>query len=252
MPSPISNACSEVSIPEAVEDDSASCAAAQNARSTESDHITPFERALDLPPSSPGADQLRQTFKTGDLSADAAIAEVLGEPYASAKAREVLPGLKAMPPIPGKETSTAEYQSHLKGVGPDDAFQNFTHHFADVVGAAGIRVFPHTEEIHDGDRLMLHDPPTLGPPPRPAVWAPVEAHVDPKTKTVCLTTLDGHPLRGTNEFNFMSDGQGGTVVRQYSRFQGSSALTNTLGQALGALDRQHEIWRAVHMSVDLR
>jgi hypothetical protein len=246
MPNPISNGCSEVSLPEAVEDDGASCAAAPTTSSTVSDHVTPFERALDFSPSSPGTDQLRQTFNTGDLSADAAIADVRGEPYASSKAREVLPGLKPMPPVPGKETSTAEYQSHSKGVSRDAAFQNFTHHFADVVGAAGIRVYPHADEIHDGDRLMLHDPATLGPPPRPAVWAPIEAHVDAKTHTVTLTTLDGHPLRGTNEFKFMSDGQDGSVVRQYSRFQGSSALTNTLGQALGALDRQHEIWKAVH------
>jgi hypothetical protein len=78
------------------------------------------------------------------------------------------------------------------------------------------------------------------------VWAPIEIHVDPDTKTVRITTLDGHPIRGTNEFRFGSDGRGGTVLRQYSAFQASSAFTNAIGQASGAMERQQEIWKAVH------
>jgi hypothetical protein len=61
-----------------------------------------------------------------------------------------------------------------------------------------------------------------------------------------ITTLDGHPLRGTNRFVFEGDGEGGTRVRQYSAFQGSSPAT-TVGRVLmNPIERQHDIWRSVH------
>jgi hypothetical protein len=250
MPLPISGSCSDVAVPEV--DDPKPCHAPppEPPLSEGSDHLASydpeFERDLTAAPSSAGDDQLGQALSTAELAKNAGLTDLLGDDYADRKAQEVLPGLKPIPPVPGEKASVAEYQSHLKGVSPDAAFKNFTRHFLDVLGAAGLRVYPNTQELRDGDRLMLHDPATLGPPPRPAVWAPVEVHVDPSTRSVRITTLDGHPLRGTNEFKFMSDGSGGTVLRQHSRFQGSSALINSVGQALGALDRQHEIWRGVH------
>jgi hypothetical protein len=250
MPNPISDCSPEASFP-AADDESVSCDSPPEASSRESsDHVTcyepPYEHSVPVPPSGTGDDQLQQALHTTDLAIDAGLAEIRGEPYGSNKAREVLPGLKLTAPIPGQKTSTAEYQSHLRGVSPDQAFQHFTHNLSDVFGAAGLRLYPPVKEVHDGDRVMLHDPAAAGPPPRPAVWAPIEIGVDPKTRTVHITTLDGHPIRGTNQFCFGSDGGGGTVLRQYSAFQASSAFTNAIGQASGAMERQQEIWKAVH------
>jgi hypothetical protein len=109
---------------------------------------------------------------------------------------------------------------------------------AAAFGAGGLTVRPATQQLHDGDRLMLQAGGT------PALWMPIEVHLDPTNTTFHLTTLDGHPFRGDNNFRFKSDGMGGTTVAQTSEFQGSSQLINVAGD--GQLNQQHETWRGVH------
>ena len=101
MPNPISDSSPEESF-SAADDESASCASPLAASLPESsDHVTcyepPYEHSVPVPPSGTGDDQLQQALHTTDLAIDAATAELRGEPYASTKAREVLPGLPGQP-----------------------------------------------------------------------------------------------------------------------------------------------------------
>ncbi len=196
------------------------------------------------PPGAAGSflTQLRQGVATASLTAsalDSVLTRGLLPPnfVVSAKLRSLSPT-----PVTGSagSVSTADYQSRLPGVSPDAAYQRFVQHPAEVFGAAGISIRPRTAELRDGARVMLQDG---GPPP---LWMPVQVHLDPTRKQITFATLDGHPLRGTNSFAFRDDGQGGTLIDQRSRFQGSSKLTSLGISLLGALDRQHDTWRAVH------
>ncbi len=186
-------------------------------------------------------EQVRQGALTAAQSEAAAYSQLLGDRAAvDAYARVHLDRLKPSPPIQGAPTSLTDYTSSIPGVAPSQAYAYFVRHPAAVFEAAGIRVRPATQSLVDGAKLFLEE---KGLPP---VWAPITVRLEPGANTLHITTLDGHPLRGTNRFVFEGDGEGGTQVRQYSAFQGSSPAT-TVGMALmDPIERQHDIWRGVH------
>ncbi|WP_426751590.1 hypothetical protein [Myxococcus sp. Y35] len=186
-------------------------------------------------------EQLRQGALTAAQSEAAAASMVMGDNAAvDAYARVHLDQLKPSPPIPGAPTSLTDYTSTIPGVAPEQVYAYFVRHPAAVFEAAGIRIRPATAVLADGAKLFLEE---KGLPP---VWAPITVRLEPGANTLHITTLDGHPLRGTNRFVFEGDGEGGTQVRQYSAFQGSSPAT-TLGMKLmDPIERQHDIWREVH------
>ncbi|MGA9521900.1 MAG: DUF1990 family protein [Myxococcaceae bacterium] len=211
--------------------------------------------------SNPGADpkpagdtweQTKQAGNLGALAHLAALNQTVGVPEKIAKL--TLDELRAMPPLPGSTSEHVEYTSTLNDVTPEQAFRYFLDHPNDYFGAANITLYPPTPALADGARLFLQEPGVT-----PPVWAPVEVSVDEKARTVSFTTLDGHPLRGTNAFTFSESGNG-TRMAQVSDFQLSSMASDLGGRAMkkGAelglpvnepIARQHEIWQLVHANV---
>ncbi|MCY1032634.1 hypothetical protein OV207_14260 [Corallococcus sp. BB11-1] len=157
-----------------------------------------------------------------------------------AYARKHLGQLEPSPPIAGAPTSLTDYTSTIPGVSAKDAYAAFVGHPELLFGAAGIFLRPAASALTDGARLFLEE---QGPPP---VWAPITVKLDAEQRAVHITTLDGHPLRGTNRFIFDDDGTGGTRIRQYSAFQGSSPATSVGLALMDPIERQHDIWRSVH------
>ncbi|MGA9520122.1 MAG: hypothetical protein WBV82_01580 [Myxococcaceae bacterium] len=147
--------------------------------------------------------------------------------------------LGTTPPIKGAHTSTTDYTSNLPG-SPAKAFDYFVNNPKAVFGAAGLKIRPDTKKLTDGARLFLED---KGPPP---VFAPIQVKLDKKKREIRITTLDGHPLRGTNVFSFTAGKNGTTKLVQKSQFQGSSPLVKVGVTLTGAIERQHEIWKKVH------
>jgi hypothetical protein len=153
----------------------------------------------------------------------------------------VLGSLGLQPVDKDAPISTADYDSHVKGAPPDAVFAAFVNEPRRFFQAAGLSARPGVDGLRDGARFFLEE---KGPP---AVWAPVEVRLDPEGHRVRLNCLDGHPLRGHNEFHFAPDGQGGTLVRQRSVFQGNFLPVTALGtHVLGIEERQKEIWQRVH------
>lgn len=132
----------------------------------------------------------------------------------------------------------ADYTSTIPHCDPSTAYNAFVKNPGAVFGAGGLTVRPATSQLQDGQRLMLQAPGT------PPLWMPIEVHLDPANNAIHIKTLDGHPFRGTNDFQFVSDGKGGTTIAQKSAFQGSSDLIKTAGA--GQLQMQHETWKGVH------
>lgn len=187
------------------------------------------------------AEQTRQLGLTASQSQAAAASRWMRDGAAvDAAARAHLQGLSASPPIQGAPTSLTDYTSAIPGVAPEVAYEYFVRNPAAVFGAAGLVLRPATATLRDGARLFLEE---QGIPP---VWAPITVRLEPEANTVHITTLDGHPLRGTNRFIFQDDGQGGTRLRQYSAFQGSSPATSVGLALMDPIERQHDIWRSVH------
>ncbi|MBZ4416444.1 hypothetical protein [Myxococcus sp. RHSTA-1-4] len=187
------------------------------------------------------AEQTKQMGLTASQSQAAAASRVMGDgAIVDAYARKHLHGLKESPPIQGAPTSLTDYTSSIPGVRPEVAYEYFVRNPAAVFGAADIVIRPATAALKDGARLFLEE---KGIPP---VWAPITVRLEPEANTVHITTLDGHPLRGTNRFVFQDDGQGGTRLRQYSAFQGSSPATSVGMALMDPIERQHDIWRSVH------
>lgn len=186
-------------------------------------------------------EQAKQAGLTAAQSNAAAYSLLLGDSAAvDAYARGHLRLLQPSPPILGAPTSLTDYTSTIPGVAPGAAWAYFVRHPGPVFESAGIRLRPAARTLEDGARLFLEE---AGPPP---VWAPITIHLEPLARMVHLTTLDGHPLRGTNRFVFEDDGRGGTRLRQYSAFQGSSPATTVGLKLLDPIERQHDIWRSVH------
>ncbi len=146
-------------------------------------------------------------------------------------------GLSA--PITGAHTSTTDYTSNLATT-PAKAYAYFVNNPQAVFGAAGLKIRPGTKTLTNGAKLFLED---KGPPP---VFAPIQVNLDAKKRQIRITTLDGHPLRGTNVFTFNAGPNGTTKLVQNSRFQGSSPLVKVGVTLTGAIERQHQIWKQVH------
>ncbi|MFP2960772.1 hypothetical protein ACLEPN_23875 [Myxococcus sp. 1LA] len=186
-------------------------------------------------------EQVRQGALTAAQSEAAAASRLLGDSAAvDAYARTHLDLLKPSPPISGAPTSLTDYTSSIPDVAPAQTYAYFVRNPAAVFESAGIRIRPAAAALVDGAKLFLEE---KGLPP---VWAPITVRLEPAANTVHITTLDGHPLRGTNRFVFADDGAGGTQVRQYSAFQGSSPATSVGMMLMDPIERQHDIWRAVH------
>lgn len=188
---------------------------------------------------------VREQMKQGAFTlvqSEAATASLLmkGGSVVDAYARGHLRLLEPSPPIQGAPTSLTDYTSALPGVPPEVAWGYFVRNPGPVFESAGIRIQPSTVALTDGAKVFLEE---KGPPP---VWAPVSFRLEAETNTVHITTLDGHPLRGTNRFVFEDDGEGGTRLRQYSAFQGSSPATAVGLKLMDPIERQHDIWRGVH------
>ena len=196
-----------------------------------------------FPPRPTGS--LREQVKQGALlmaqTEAAAVSVTLdGGAAMDAYAREHLKHLEPSPPIAGAPTSLTDYTSTIPGVSAKEAYASFVSNPELLFGAAGIFLRPAASALTDGARLFLEE---QGPPP---VWAPITVKLDAEQRTVHITTLDGHPLRGTNRFVFDDDGTGGTRIRQYSAFQGSSPATSVGLALMDPIERQHDIWRSVH------
>lgn len=187
------------------------------------------------------AEQLKQAGLTAAQSNAAAASLVMGDSaLVDGYARQHLRLLNPSPPIQGAPTALTDYTSAIPGVAPEVVYAYFVRHPGAVFEAAGLQVRPAKGALTDGAKLFLEE---KGLPP---VWAPITVRLEPESNTLHITTLDGHPLRGTNRFVFEGDGEGGTRVRQYSAFQGSSPATAVGMAVMDPIERQHGIWRSVH------
>jgi hypothetical protein len=194
-----------------------------------------------FPPKAAGSffGKLHQAALTAENSLKAEESIVTGGSSPSdADVRSQLAGLHALTPYKSVELTHADYSSSIPGSDPRAVFQTFVNNPAQVFAAGGLTVRPAVSQLQDGQRLMLQ---ASGTPP---LWMPIEVHLDPENSAIHITTLDGHPFRGTNDFQFGSDGHGGTRVIQRSAFQGSSELIKTAGTS--QLNEQHDTWRGVH------
>ncbi len=193
-------------------------------------------------------EQREQIATTTQLTVLAAIS-LSGEDVDD-QAGSLLSTLRPSPPDVSEKVEVVDYSSRLEGVSPDAAYGYFVKNPEAWFGASGITLHPKPSGLKDGARVMLQEP---GLP----IWAPIEVHLDDKARTVRITTLDGHPLRGVNQFTF-SKVAGGTELRQSSVFQMSSTVASggawvmSQASALGLqspLERQHEIWARAHAAV---
>ena len=154
--------------------------------------------------------------------------------------------LNALSPMPitddASKVTHADYFSQISGVKPEQAFDYVVNNPNAVFGASGLKVRPETAQLKDGARLMLEQAGT------PSVWFPIEVRLDKTRGQINIQTLDGHPLRGTNQFNFQSDGQGGTRINQLTTYQLSSKAVE-LGMGQKDLERQHSTWENVHQHI---
>ncbi|NRD52526.1 hypothetical protein D7Y15_33795 [Corallococcus sp. AB030] len=196
-----------------------------------------------FPPKPTGSiqEQLKQGARLLEQTQAAAFSVTLDKGASmDAYARKQLGRLDPSPPIAGAPTALTDYTSTIHGVSARDAFEAFVSNPELLFGAAGISLRPAASALTDGARLFLEE---QGPPP---VWAPIAVKLNETERVVHITTLDGHPLRGTNQFVFDDDGSGGTRIRQYSAFQGSSPATSVGMALMDPIERQHDIWRSVH------
>ncbi|NPC74997.1 hypothetical protein D7Y27_19375 [Corallococcus sp. AB004] len=196
-----------------------------------------------FPPKPTGSlqEQLKQGARLLEQTNAAAVSVTLDKgPAMDRYARAQLGHLDPSPPIAGAPTALTDYTSTIPGVSARDAFEAFVSNPEMLFGAAGISLRPAASALTDGARLFLEE---QGPPP---VWAPIAVKLNETERVVHITTLDGHPLRGTNQFVFDDDGSGGTRIRQYSAFQGSSPATSVGMALMDPIERQHDIWRSVH------
>jgi subtilisin-like proprotein convertase family protein len=173
------------------------------------------------------------------LSAQASVAS-RGMTPSDFEVRAKLRSLDVMLPTQeATRTTRHDFSSRIEGVAPEKAYEHFVQNPGQVFGAADLKVRPGVGRLEHGQRLMLEAPGS------PSVWFPVEVRLDPAQRTIGILTLDGHPLRGTNDFSFTSDGRGGTRVEQLTRYQLSSKAAE-LGMDAAALRRQHDTWQKVH------
>ena len=164
--------------------------------------------------------------------------------------------LSATPPDTRAKTEYTNYTSTLPGVSAQAAFDYFVKNPDAWFGASGITLHPPTAALKDGARVFLAEP-GITPP----VFAPIEVNIDAASRTVRITTLDGHPLRGVNQFTFDEKANGDCELRQSSAFQLSSfaaeqgSAVMAKAQELGLpgpmdpIKRQHQIWEEAHAHI---
>ncbi len=179
---------------------------------------------------------------------------LIGDATVDSDAGLLLKAVSATPPDAHK-AEVVNYTSTITGTTAQAAFEYFKKHPNEWFGASGITLHPPISELKDGARVALAEP-TATPP----VMAPIEIHIDEAARTVSITTLDGHPLRGVNQFTF-EDAAGGCEMHQSSAFelssfaaeQGSAAMKEAQKRGLPGvkdpIERQHEIWQAAHAKV---
>lgn len=209
---------------------------------------------LNAKPTAQGTDQMKQaavmglwTALAGDNAAGVQVDDA---------AQAILSEVKPTPPDTSKPTEYVNYASTIKGVSAKDAFEYFKKHPTEWFGAAGITLHPPVKELKDGARVGLTEP-GITPP----VMAPIEVHIDEASRTVSITTLDGHPLRGVNQFSFEENAKGDCEMRQSSAFQlssfaseqGSTVMSKLAQKGVpglqDAIERQHQIWERAHANV---
>jgi hypothetical protein len=187
-------------------------------------------------------EQLRQSAITMKLSSYALQSvSTQGRRPTPTAVTNLLAQLKPSPPLPTEKITETDYRSHSPSLSPERAYRHFVENPGMVFESGRLEVRPvKLARLYHGARLFLED---RGPPP---TWMPVLVHLAPERREITITTLDGHPLRGVNIFQFLDDGRGGTFVHQRTRFQGSSALLDVGVRLLNGLERQHGVWDKVH------
>lgn len=233
--------------------------------STSSNQVSSFENqqsfetgySLDNPSAAPvaGGSAKEQSLQASAMATWSALAleNVAGIKSVDAQAAALLTHVDANPPDPGKAEFVL-YTSTISGTTAQAAFDYFKKNPTEWFGAAGITIHPPISELKDGARVALALPGT------PPVMAPIEIHLDEAARTVNITTLDGHPLRGVNQFTF-EDSAAGCEMLQSSVFELSSKATEMGADLMkeaqkhgllfvkDPLESQHETWRAVHAKV---
>ena len=185
--------------------------------------------------------QLREGARTAQLALEAEASVLTREHLPTdAEIAGQLRKLKRSPVLGDSRSITvAHYSSLIPLASPRKIYEQFVANPAEVFRGTGMRLRPEPTQLRSGTRFMMEDHSI------PPIWFPVEVTLDPAKNAITFHTLDGHPLRGTNKFEFKNHGAGVEVV-QTSDFQGSSPLT-TLGMNLThALDHQHHFWEQVH------
>lgn len=215
-------------------------------------HFTHTVRNADPMPT--GGTALQQTYQAALLADGAALAaasEVSGHRLPiDWGIRQRLEYAHDRNPTIGSNIAVASYSSSIAGVPPTQVFNQVLRNLPELFAGAAVTVRPElSSPVTNGARAMLIE---AGPPP---AAAPVEIEVDPRNQSITFHTLDGHPLRGFNRFQFQSDGHGGTRVVQYSEFQASSTVTNLGADAAKAIfdndlnARQVELWESFHRGI---
>jgi len=215
---------------------------------------------LDNPAAAPAAvgspaEQAKQAAVMTEWTVIAA-REAAGLPGTNFEAKKLLEFVDPTPPDLKGQTDYANYSSTMKGVTPQAAFDYFVKNPTAWFGASGITLHPPVKELTDGARVALAEPGVT-----PPVFAPIEIHVDRAARTINITTLDGHPLRGVNRFSFEANANGDCELHQSSAFQlssfaaeqGSAVMSKAAKAGVpglkDAIERQHEIWERAHANI---
>jgi hypothetical protein len=164
---------------------------------------------------------------------------IYGKGPSDASLRKMLGRLRTTHTLPRSPISRSEYRSVIPGVSPERVKTYFLQNPNDLLRGEGINVRPATGSFQHGTKAILEDGKIGG------LWAPIEVLL-PNKNTIVLGTLDGHPFRGTNTFEFLPDGKGGTVVKQTSLYQASSELTELGFDLQDAEKRQRQLWSHLH------
>ncbi len=199
-------------------------------------------KKTNVPPKPAGsaAEQFRQADSTVAMSKNAGLSIASGGKLPSNDfLKAQLRSLGTTPPLKGAYTSRIDYTSNLQS-SPAKAYAYFVNNFEAAFKAGGLKLRPAPKKLTDGARMFMQQ---AGAPP---LFLPVVVKLDPKKREVRITTLDGHPLRGTNVFSFTAGNNGTTKLVQKTTFQGSSPLTVFGAKFAGALERQHAVWKDIH------
>jgi hypothetical protein len=203
-----------------------------------------IERNGPFPPKVAGGfwETMKQNWNTVKLTNKAAESQASGGRMPSdGDVASTLRGLRPMPVVgSARDVTHVRYTSTARNVSPDRLFRDLVENPEAIFSAAGLGMRPLPAKLENGQRFMLED---QGVPP---VWFPMEVRLDAAARRVELVCLDGHPFRGSNAFQFVDDGAGGTRVVQDSVFQAASNLSWVGFNLFNAAERQEQGWASVH------